>query len=130
MKLFNKKLELTEKLYEITRDMVNISIEEDTNEFDKCLEKRKEIMDNIDKVNLEIKNIDTLTDKQNHIKLKIKDIMKSVFELDYIMNKKLVEKKSQIKDKITDVDNNLNLRNYKVDKDNVKEKGFFIKFKG
>lgn len=130
MELFNKKLELTEKLYEITRDMVNVSIENDTSNFDRCLEKRKIIMDNIDKVSSDIKNINTLTDEQNHIDLKIKEIMKSVFELDYIINKKLVEKKSQIRDKITDVDKNLNLKNYKLDKDNIKEKGFFIKFKG
>ncbi|QSX07165.1 hypothetical protein JYG23_07420 [Sedimentibacter sp. zth1] len=130
IELYSEKLKLVEKLYEVTKNMLNISLDDVANKFDTQVMERRKIMDNIDELDKKINSTLIKKENCNQIKQKIKDVLKQIMDMDYQLNSRLSQKKVEVQMKIQEIDKNIEMKNYTKNNQLVKEKGFFIKYKG
>lgn len=132
LELLNKKLNLVKKIEELTSHILDISLDDDKlsislNECNSFIDKRQEIMNEIDNIDCEISKIDLKQDKtKNIIEKNIKAILKNIIDMDKKI-KLNIEKELEIaKTNISKAEQRLQTSNFELNEEDKKPIGYYL----
>ncbi len=130
MELLNKKLSLMKEIYTLTKSLETVALNENYEELDALLDKRKNLMDQVDDIDKRIEsgNYSFNSDK-DFIKKEIQEQLAKIMEIDSKTKLLLSKKEREFRRKFSEIDVKIKTGNYDMTESEKKPKGYYLNTK-
>jgi len=126
MELLNKKLSLMKEIYTFTESLETVALNE---ELDVLLEKRQNLMDQIDDIDKRIENGNYSANNMDFIKEEIQEQLVKIMEIDSKIKLLLSKKEREFRRKFSEIDVKIKTGNYDMIESEKKPKGYYLNTK-
>ena len=124
MELLNKKLSLIKDIYALTENLQSVALKESYDEIEILLEKRQDLMDQIDEIDKSIKN--SININEDFLKNEIHAQLEKIIEIDNKTKVLLSKKEKEFREKFYEIDIKIKTGNYDMSESEKKPKGYFL----
>ncbi len=129
MELLNKKLSLMKEIYTFTESLETVALNENYEELDVLLEKRQNLMDQIDDIDKRIENGNYSANNMDFIKEEIQEQLVKIMEIDSKIKLLLSKKEREFRRKFSEIDVKIKTGNYDMIESEKKPKGYYLNTK-
>ncbi len=129
MELLNKKLSLMKEIYTFTESLETVALNENYKELDVLLEKRQNLMDQIDDIDKRIDNGNYSDNNMDFIKEEIQEQLVKIMEIDSKIKLLLSKKEREFRRKFSEIDVKIKTGNYDMIESEKKPKGYYLNTK-
>ncbi len=128
MELLNEKLSLMKEIYTLTESLETIALNENFEELDVLLEKRQNLMAQIDDIDKRIENGKN-SSNNNEVKKEIQEQLAKIIEVDSKIKLLLSKKEREFRRKFSEIDVKIKTGNYDMIESEKKPKGYYLNTK-
>ena len=130
MELLGKKLSLMKEIYALTESLESVAINENYDELDTLLEKRQNIMNQIDDIEKIIKSGNYSSNgNEDFIEKEIQEQLKKIIEIDSKTKLLFSKKEREYRRKFIEIDVKIKTGNYDMIESEQKPKGYYLNTK-
>lgn len=129
MELLNKKLSLMKEICTFTESLETVALNENYEELDVLLEKRQNLMDQIDDIDKRIDNGNYSANNMDFIKKEIQEQLVKIVEIDSKIKLLLSKKEREFRRKFSEIDVKIKTGNYDMIESEKKPKGYYLNTK-
>jgi len=130
MELFDEKLSLMKEIYILTESLQTVALNENYEELDVLLEKRQNLMNQIDDIDKRIESGNySSNNNKDYIKKEIQEQLAKIMEVDSKIKLLLSKKEREFRRKFSEIDVKIKTGNYDMIESEKKPKCYYLNTK-